>query len=188
MEVVCLPIHPAPAPCALRPSPTMKRLLLLVPLVLALLAPACRRSPDSSHDTAGHSHEHGHGHSHTPPHGGTAVVLGNEAYHLELVQDTETGTLTAYVLDGHMENFIRIGAPSLTLEITVDGKPASLVLNAVANPATDETVGDTSQFAGQADWLKSVNRFDGRITALIIRGTAFENIPFRFPEGNEHRH
>ena len=54
-----------------------------------------------------------HGTSTNPPHGGTPVVLGNEAYHLELVVDAASGTLQVYVLDGEMENFVRVSAPSI---------------------------------------------------------------------------
>ena len=38
-------------------------------------------------------------HEHHAPHGGTPVVLGDEAYHLELVRDPAKGKLQAFVLD-----------------------------------------------------------------------------------------
>ena len=57
-------------------------------------------------------HNHSHGHVHTAPHGGTLVELGNHAYNVELLRDPATGKLTAWILDAHAENFIRIKAPS----------------------------------------------------------------------------
>src|ERR1022692_4220466 len=81
----------------------------LAPLLLAvvlppLLAPGCSRPPSTASSGQPHKHEH------HPPHGGTPVVLGDEAYHIELVLDASAGTLQAFVLDGELENFIRSAA------------------------------------------------------------------------------
>ena len=116
------------------------------------------------------------GHSHTAPHGGTLVEVGEHDYNVELVRDAATGKLTAYVLDGHAENFIRITAPAIQLVAFTGGEKRPLSLRAVANPATGETVGDTSQFEAQADWLKSTSEFPGEIPALEIRGTRFQKV------------
>ena len=124
-------------------------------------------------------------HEHQAPHGGTPVVLGDEAYHLELVRDAPAGTLQAYVLDGEMENFIRSDARSLEIVATVGGAPQTLALTPVANRATGETVGDTSLFEARADWLKSTAQFDGELKAITIRGTTFRDVKFNFPKGND---
>jgi hypothetical protein len=152
-------------------------LLLLLPLALA---PGCTRpapAPAASAPPAKHEHH--------PPHGGTPIVLGDEAYHLELVLDAATGTLQAYVLDGELENFIRLPAASLEIVTTVDGQPQTLVLRAVPSPATGETVGDTSLFATQADWLKTTQTFDATLKNITIRGTTFSDVDFSFPQGND---
>ncbi len=115
-----------------------------------------------------------------PPHGGTPVALG-EDYRLELVRDADTGTLSAYVLDDEMEEFIRVPARSLTIVARVGGEDRPLVLAAVANSATGETVGGTSLFQAQADWLKTAASFDGTLEALTVRGSAFTGIRFHFP-------
>jgi len=125
----------------------------------------------------------GGGHAHTAPHGGTLVELGQHAYALELVRDAATGKLSAFILDGHAENFIRLKAPSFTLVATVGGEKRPLTFQPVANPATGETVGDTSQYDAQADWLKTTAAFEGTIHALEIRGSKFEHIAIRFPGG-----
>ena len=121
-------------------------------------------------------------HQDVAPHGGTPVAVGDD-YKLELVRDGETGTLSGYVLDDEMEEFMRSSSPSLTILIKAAGEPLTLVLNAVANPATGETLGDTSLFQGQADWLKSVDSFAGTLQAIVIRGTRFSGIKFNFPKG-----
>ncbi len=152
-------------------------LLLLVPVVLltgcAKSAPASAAVPPSAK------------HEHHPPHGGTPVVLGDNAYHVELVLEAGTGKLSAYVLDGDMENFIRSAVPSFEISVLVNGEMKALTLRAVANPATGETVGDSSLFEAQADWLKTTKTFDGVIKSLAIRGTTFTDVDFDFPEGND---
>ena len=124
-------------------------------------------------------------HEHKAPHGGTPVVLGHEAYHVELVRDAAAGKLTAYVLDGEMENFVRVKAASF--EVVASGGAAKRVLTfrALANSATGETVGDSSCFEAQADWLKTENAFDATLTTLEVRGTPFTAVAFNFPKGND---
>ena len=148
-------------------------------MVLGSIAGGCSRSDNHAAASAAHAHEH------NPPHGGTAVVLGDENYHLELVHNPAAGVLTAYVLDGHMENFIRTNVTSFEAVARVAGEARTLTFRAVANAATGETVGDTSQFEAQADWLKTATRFDGTLKNLTVRGTAFNDVAFRFPERNE---
>lgn len=123
----------------------------------------------------------GGGHAHTAPHGGKLVELGQHAYNVELVRDAAAGKLTAYMLDGHAENFIRIEAPSLALVFTVNGEPHGLLLRAVASQATGETVGNTSQFEAEAEWLKGAGELSGVIKTLPIRGSVFSDVSFRLP-------
>ena len=134
---------------------------------------------------AGHDHGNGHKHEHRAPHGGPAVVLGKEAYHLELVRTADAGLLTCYVLDGHMESFIRIPAPHLSIETTVSNRTQTLELLPVANAATGEKQGDTSQFEVRAEWLKTTPQFTGKVLGITIKGSTYTDVAFRFPEGNE---
>lgn len=124
-------------------------------------------------------------HEHHPPHGGTPVVLGDELYHLEFVRDTDAGALQVYVLDGELENFIRCAMPAFEIAADVDGTPTALVFQAVANPATGETVGDTALFEAHADWLKNTHEFNATLKTITIRGTTFNAVEFNFPRGNE---
>jgi len=141
-----------------------------------LIFGACSKAPGpTSSATAVHSHDH------HAPHGGTAVVLGEEAYHLEFVHTPETGTLTAYLLDGHMEDFIRTSAATFGVIAQVGNETRPLTFRAVGNPSTGETVGDTAQFEVQADWLKSPARFQGTLKSLTVRGRTFSDVPFTFP-------
>ncbi len=161
----------------------MKRTLLLSVAALAIPLGGCTKHESSPSaavaGTAPAKHEH------RAPHGGTPVVLGDEAYHLELVRDAEAGKLTAYMLDGEMEEFIRVKAATFEVVATIGGTKQPLTFRAIANPATGETVGNTSQFEASADWLKTTATFDATLTALEIKGTAFNAVAFNFPKGND---
>lgn len=148
--------------------------LLIVPLVLAAGCSKKYVMTDSPYK-----------HVHHPPHSGIPVVLGDEVYHLELVLNAGTGTLQVYVLDGEMEAFIRSSVPSIEITAVVNGTPQTLVLKAVANPATGETIGDTSLFEAQADWLKITKEFDAVLKSITVRGTTFSAVKFNYPKGND---
>jgi hypothetical protein len=152
-------------------------LMLLVPFAFAT---GCTKTPPPPAAGTGVAK-----HEHHPPHGGTPVVLGDEVYHVELVHDAAAGNLQAYILDGELENFIRASAPSFEIAATVNGETQTLVLQAVPNPATGETIGDTSLFAAHADWLKTTPTFDATLKNLTIRGTTFSEVKFNFPLGND---
>jgi hypothetical protein len=156
----------------------MSARLPLLLLALAVAAAGCAKAPPppAPGQTALHRDE--------PPHGGTPIVLGAEEYHLELVADRATGRMQAYVLDGEMEDFIRSSSPVIELTAALSGGPRHLILAAVANPITGETVGDTSLFEGQADWIKATPDFDAELAAITIRGTPFAQVRFNFPKGN----
>ena len=164
----------------------MKTLLCMI-LMTAMTATAWAHG-DSNSD----AHNDGHGHEHTAPHGGTLVVLGDEFAHLELVLDPDEGKLSGYVLDGEAESPVRIEQPEIEIIIaapdTAGNASASelpLRLSAVYNILTGEKEGDTSEFVVRSERLKSLKQFSAVITAITVKGNEFEDVGFRFPEGNE---
>ena len=159
----------------------MTRLLGFICAVAMLLTGGACAKPASVRDETSPAAKH----AHHAPHGGTPVVLGKEVYHLELVLDPKTGRLSAYVLDGEMENFVRISQPTLEIVATIGAEKKNLTLAAVANPATGETVGSTSLFETQAAWLKSAHEFDAVLTRIEVRSTTFNSVEFNFPKGND---
>ena len=118
------------------------------------------------------------GHHHESPHGGTAVELGDHEAHLDLVLDPAAGKLTAYVMDAHAENFVRIPAESFEISAKLPAGKTTLTLKAVANAASGEKVGDTSQFEAQSDAFKGVAGFDAELKQLVVRGKTYSKIPF----------
>ena len=123
-----------------------------------------------------------HEHHHTAPHGGALVVLGEELAHLEFVLDQKTGTLTAYVLDGEAENAVRIPGTALELKLAKD---SALSLQPVADELTGETKAETSTFRGESEGLKGVDSFEAVLVSIDVKGQSFNDVAFRFPEGNE---
>jgi hypothetical protein len=145
-----------------------------------------------------HDHE-GHGHDHEAPHGGTLIALGDHFAHLEIIHDATTGAITVYVLDGEAENPVRIEQESIILRFSqyeramTEGEAAGytegfkqLPLEAVANPLTGESVGDTSEFSGTAPFLVDpIARFTATLVKISLLGSDLENIEIEYPEGNE---
>ena len=158
----------------------MKQTLLLVIVIVASLGVGCREARKVEATT-----EQPHKHEHIPPHGGTPIVLGDEEYHLELVLDPTVGKLQAYVLDGHLESFVRLSVESFEVSAKLPNKSETLLFRAVTTTATGEKVGDTALFEAQADWLKSVTTFDAVLKALTVRGKQYANVAFNFPKGND---
>jgi len=154
-------------------------LLLCLALAGGLAAGCSRSEPVAAAKQAPPHHEH------KPPHRGTPVELGEEENHVEFVLDAPQGKLQAFVMDGELENFVRIPAEALEITAQVAGHPETLIMRAVANNATGEKVGDTSLFEAQADWLKSTPNFEGVLKEITVRGKTYTNIAFRFPKGND---
>ncbi len=146
----------------------------LAALALAALSGCGKSDPHAGHDHGAHVHK--------APHGGLLVELGEHAGNLELVRDDAAGKLTVYVLDGHAEDFVRIAAPSISLTAYAAGARQTVTLVAVANPATGETVGNTSQFEAAAPWLKDAGEFNGEVGALEIKGAKFGPAAFKLPK------
>lgn len=157
-------------------------------------------SSDHAHDHGDHDHGDGDGHGHhhhhhaeKGPHQGTLVALGDEAAHIELVLDAESGKLTAYVLDGAAAEAVLLSQGEIKLAVSIaapDAKkgdlpePQELALLAVN--ATPE--GKASEFAGQSDTLKGAKEFHVVLPEITIGDEKFEPVEFKYPEGNEHHH
>ncbi len=101
---------------------------------------------------------------------------------MELVFDSASGLLTAYILDGEAEQPIRLSTATLTVGITAPGAtPVSVSLAAVANALTGETVGDSSQFQARVPSLTGLSTFAGILPSLTVKGQAFTDVAFTFP-------
>jgi hypothetical protein len=153
---------------------------LVAPLLVAALLAGCgkKHDDDHDHDHAGHDD---HGHSHEARHGGVAVVLGEEEFHVEFTHSDRPGVLQAYVFDGHMENYIRITAPAFPAVAEFGGVKAPVTFLAVANPASGETVGDTALFEAVVPGLTSQQVVALTVPALQVKGNAYQNLSATIP-------
>jgi len=170
----------------------MKPIVLPALISLALLVAGCGRKSEGvvtygskdSLDAKAHAakadphagHDHGGGHAHRPLMGGELVELGDHEFNLELKYDAARGVLQAWVLDAHAENFVRVGMASFDIQ-EASGARRVATLQAVANPITGETPGDTSAFEGAAPWLREFKYFDGVVVAVKVRGAEFRDVP-----------
>lgn len=127
-------------------------------------------------------------HEHHAPHGGQLVELGEEFGHVELLLDAGSGKLDAWVLDGEAEKAVRIKAKTLILNLKAGKKVKTVVLKAVANPLTGETVGDTSQFGGLSPDLKGKAQFGGNVESINLLGKTFKKAAFSYPAAQEKGH
>jgi len=158
----------------------MRTLLGLTIAVMVTALAGCGERKEKGSAEAPHLHVD------VPPHGGTPVALGDE-YQIEWVLDASMGKLQAYILDGEMENFVRIAPASFDLRAKLPDRQADLHFKAVANSATGEKVGSTSLFEAEADWLKTNKTFDAVLPEINVEGTVYTNIAFNFPKGTEEQ-
>lgn len=151
----------------------MRNEMIVLALVSLGFFCSCERRP-------GHAEGAGatHAHQHAAPHGGMLVEVGDHQFNVELVHDAATGTLTLYTLDAHAENFVRTAMPAIELSVATGGQNRSLILLPVANTATGETIGATSQYQAQAEGLKGATNLTGTIARLDFNGAEFTQIPF----------
>ncbi len=171
---------------------SLSRLLLTASLLLlAMNSYAAHEHAPAEKQTR---HE-GCDHAHAAPHGGTLIPLGDHVGHVELLLDSEDGTVRLYVLDAHAENPIRITDPKLILDILhIDDKEIqteALQLQAVASLLTGEEVGNTSEFAAAHSKLVGASHFTGQLRAITLRGVLFEDIAIsggKAAEEHDHEH
>ena len=113
-------------------------------------------------------------------------MLGDHVGHLEMLLDPEAGKLSVYALDGHAEHPVRLTAESLPVTLRLpDDSELAVVLEAVENPLSGETVGDTSHFEVEDEALQGLSTFHVMLPAFEFRGMTMEALHVPFPEGNE---
>lgn len=146
-------------------------ILVTLSMTLTLLCMGC-----TEHVLDESCQSHGGPHVHQPLMGGELLPLGKHGggHNLEILTD-ETDRLSVYILDAHAENFVRIGQPKLELLITeTNGSTTVLGLDAVADTATGETIGDSSHF-----------RTSGSVTTYLPLAGTIKHIQIGTTEYNQ---
>jgi hypothetical protein len=117
------------------------------------------------------------------PHGGYLVTVGDDFAHVEMVLDSATGTLSAYILDGEAEEVVPLKQPTLVVRLKEPAK--TIRLKAVANPLNGEKPGATSSYSLTDPSLKGLTELKGLLVWLNINGQIYRNLPFQYPPQKE---
>ena len=128
-------------------------------------------------------------HNHPAPHGGQLVELGEHGsgFNLELVLH-EQGFLQVYVLDAHVQNFVRISANSIDIEITdQNGNTKNITCEPVADPITGESIGNTSLFTS-TERINEILPLKGVINQIDIMEASYENVEINFSGNTQGSH
>jgi len=151
----------------------------LFAILIALFVLGCA---EHQHDESCESH--GGLHVHKALLGGQLMALGEHGsgYNLELLID-ENNHFSVYILDAHAENFIRIEQGSLQVDLS-DGNKTSVILDAVADSATGETVGNTSHFQTKGT-VENFLPLKGVIQMIEIGSKQYSEIEFFFPNDSQ---
>lgn len=86
-----------------------------------------------------------HEHAEVGPHKGPLVELGEEEYHAEFVLDEKMHTVSVYLLDGEVKNYVAIPAKEIAITLKHDGKVETFKLKAV--PQKTDPKGMSSLFS-----------------------------------------
>ena len=128
-------------------------------------------------------------HNHPAPHGGQLVELGEHGsgFNLELVLH-EQGFLQIYVFDAHVQNFVRISANSIDIEITDQNGTARIITcEPIEDPITGETVGNTSLFTS-TERINEILPLQGVINKIDIMEFPYENVEINFSGSGQTGH
>ena len=152
------------------------KLLFPFTLILMLWGTACS---EHVHDENCKSHD-GY-HVHTALMGGELIPVDEHGcgYNLELLID-ESDRLSIYILDAHAEGFVRISQATLEVSIKENNQSTVLTLDAVADSATGETVGDTSHFR-TPDSIQVARPFSGHVKSLVIGSHEYNQTKISYP-------
>jgi hypothetical protein len=143
---------------------------MLAPVVALGLMSCSREHPVADMPTTVPPHEH------APKHGGALAELGKEEFHLEFTLGDTPGVLQAYVMDGEVEEYIRIQAPSFAATATVGNETFPLTFHAVASSESGETVGDTALFEARADWLTRRPAMKVTVPTITVKGHTYTGV------------
>ena len=120
----------------------------------------------------------GGGHVHQAMRGGILMELGphGSGHNLELLENNK-GEFEIFILDAHADNYVRI--KQSTIELNLADNNSTLTLNAVADPATGEKVGDSSLFRSSQS-VQNLLPMKAEIVDLKIGSSNYSNTPLSF--------
>ena len=131
----------------------------------------------------------GGGHVHQAMRGGILRELGphGSGHNLELLLNNK-GEFEIFILDAHAENYVRIAQS--TIELNLADNNRTLTLNAIPDPATGETVGNSSLFRSSQS-VENLLPIKAEMVNVKIGSSNYLNTPLSFsgnPKSDNHEH
>ncbi|MDA9120046.1 hypothetical protein N9J83_07880 [Opitutales bacterium] len=131
----------------------------------------------------------GGGHVHQAMRGGILMELGphGSGHNLELLLNNK-GEFEIFILDAHAENYVRIAQS--TIELNLADNNRTLTLNAIPDPATGETVGNSSLFRSSQS-VENLLPIKAEMVNVTIGSSNYLNTPLSFsgnPKSDNHEH
>lgn len=131
----------------------------------------------------------GGGHVHQAMRGGILMELGphGSGHNLELLLNNK-GEFEIFILDAHAENYVRIAQS--TIELNLADNNRTLTLNAIPDPATGETVGNSSLFRSSQS-VENLLPIKAEMVNITIGSSNYLNTPLSFsgnPKSDNHEH
>ncbi|MEE8105037.1 MAG: hypothetical protein V3T86_05835 [Planctomycetota bacterium] len=154
----------------------MHRAFRLATYLIASLAFACGQNGDD-HNT-GSEKTDSQGHAHAAKFGGTLVEIGDHFAQAEIVFDNETGLITVYFWDGHVETPRRLKAKTIAATVTTPTGDVEVALAAQADALAGETIGNSSRFEAEVAALKGADAVKGSFGPLDFAGKIFAEVKF----------
>jgi hypothetical protein len=159
----------------------MKNLIIFCSILLSLTW-GC----SDDRKKGGHS---GGGHVHQAMRGGILMELGphGSGHNLELLLNNK-GEFEVFILDAHAENYVRI--EQTTIELNLADNNRTLILEAIPDPATGETVGNSSLFRSSQS-VENLLPIKAEMVNVKIGSSNYLNTPLSFsgnPKSDNHEH
>lgn len=131
----------------------------------------------------------GGGHVHQAMRGGILMELGphGSGHNLELLLNNK-GEFEIFILDAHAENYVRI--EQSTIELNLADNNRTITLNAIPDPATGETVGNSSLFRTSQS-VENLLPIKAEMVNVAIGSSNYLNTPLSFsgnPKSDNHEH
>jgi hypothetical protein len=159
-------------------------------VVIAISLSGCNNQPAqvAPAQQTGTSLEEEHDHGAHGPHDGDIVELGGGEYHAEVVHNHDAQVVTVYLFDEFLKKAAPVATESITINLTVDGKPSQFKLPAA--PESGDPTGTSARFelkdAALCEALDAQG-VDARLS-VMIQSQAFTGTIEHAGHDHEHEH
>ncbi len=101
------------------------------------------------------------------PHKMPVAVWGDEEYHLEVIPDAKTQTVTVLVYGGHEDLHKAKRKPIDAKSLTVSFKKPQLTVKLSPMPQKDDPKGKSSRFVGKKEGISNLSKIEGTVSGKL---------------------